>query len=110
MIALTRQYAAGFSLEVTKVEAPTVGQPLFDLMGAKGWEGAHRWRDVANKVAPTIVGGSKKHGGPDLGPTRARKAWAELEVDGRTIADDVPDRTFKGVPRLTTRMVARLQG
>jgi len=58
------------------------------------------------------VGGSKKHGGPDLGPTRARAAWRELGVDGLGIADEVPGPEFpaSGMPKLTVRMVARLQG
>lgn len=58
----------------------------------------------------TLVGGSKKHGGPDLGPTRARNAWAELGVDGRGIANEAPAPGFEGMPRLTSRMMARIQG
>lgn len=91
-------------------EAPTVGECLFDLMSAQGWRGARRWRDRADSIAPTLVGGSKKHGGPDLGPTRAKRAWAELGVDGMGLADAAPTRDFVGMPRLTTRMTARLQG
>lgn len=90
--------------------APTVGNTLLDLMAANGWPGAAHWAAGAQAVAPTIVGGSKKHGGPDLGPTRARKAWAELGVNGGTIADTAPDMDFTGVPKLTVRMVARIQG
>lgn len=88
----------------------TVGQTLFDLMKANGWKGAKSWRDQANAIAPTIVGGSLKHGGPDLGPTRARRAWAALGVDGLGIADQAPGQDFQGMPKLTVRMVARLQG
>jgi DNA (cytosine-5)-methyltransferase 1 len=89
---------------------PTVGETLWDLMGARGWRNVWAWRKKADDIAPTIVGGSKKHGGPDLGPTRARKAWMSLGVDGLGIADEAPDRDFSGNPRLTVRMVARLQG
>lgn len=89
---------------------PTVGETLYDLMAERGWRIAHRWKNWANDIAPTIVGGSKKHGGPDLGPTRAKRAWAELGVDGHGIADQAPDPDFVGLPRLTNRMVARLQG
>lgn len=91
-------------------DAPTVGQTLFDLMAAEGWVGARQWMLKANDVAPTLVGGSKKHGGPDLGPTRARKAWASLGVDGRSLADAAPAWDFVGMPRLTVRMAARIQG
>lgn len=89
---------------------PTVGETLHDLMAIYGWHGARRWANSANEIAPTLVGGSKKHGGPDLGPSRARQAWASLGVEGRTIADDAPARDFVGMPRLTTRMAARIQG
>lgn len=52
----------------------TVGDTLHDLISSKGWGMADDWRKRANQVAPTVVGGSKKHGGPDLGPTRAKRA------------------------------------
>lgn len=90
--------------------APTVGAALLDLMAARGWHGAEPWAARACDIAPTIVGGSKKHGGPDLGPTRARRAWAALGVEGRTIAEHAPDPDFVGLPRLTIPMVAKLQG
>ncbi len=89
---------------------PTVGETLRDLMAARGWRGADDWADKADEIAPTIVGGSKKHGGPDLGPTRARAAWATLGVEGRTIAPEAPDPFHNGMPRLTVPMVARIQG
>lgn len=93
-----------------KVKPKTVGAELFDLMSARDWVGAPLWRERANSIAPTLVGGSKKHGGPDLGPTRARRAWATLGVDGRGLADEAPPKDFDGDPRLTIRMAARLQG
>lgn len=90
--------------------APTVGEIIEDLMAANGWEGAAEWAERADKIAPTLVGGSKKHGGPDLGPVRARRAWAALGVDGRGVANEAPGPGFKGEPRLTSRMMARIQG
>lgn len=110
MVALQRKYADYFEWPKKLAEAKTVGETLVDLMSANGWLNAEAWKKQANKIAPTIVGGSKKHGGPDLGPTRARKAWAELGVEGRTIAEYAPDPEHIGMPRLTIRMVARLQG
>jgi len=89
---------------------PSVGQLLKDLMAVNGWKGAEAWAERASDIAPTIVGGSKKHGGPDLGPTRARQAWAAMGVEGRSMADAAPPADFVGMPRLTVRMVARLQG
>jgi DNA (cytosine-5)-methyltransferase 1 len=88
----------------------TVGEALADLMAERGWPGAKKWARGANSIAPTIVGGSKKHGGPDLGPTRARLAWESLGVNGKSIAEHAPDKDHVGPPRLTVRMVARLQG
>ncbi len=94
------------------IEPPTVGSALHEMMASQGWKGADAWARRAASVAPTIVGGSRKHGGPDLGPTRARRQWASLGVDGLGIANEVPPADFpvNGVPKLTTRMVARLQG
>lgn len=88
----------------------TVGEALFDLMAINGWVGVKHWQEKACDIAPTLVGGSKKHGGPDLGPTRAKKAWASLGVDGMGIANEPPAKDFMGMPRLTVRMAARIQG
>ena len=89
-----------------------MGGLLADLMAAGGWPGAAGWAARASGIAPTIVGGSKKHGGPDLGPTRARAAWQLLGVNGLGIADEPPGPDFPAgqLPKLTVRMVARLQG
>lgn len=96
--------------EVAPHNPPTVGEVLQDLMAANGWRGAAKWAKRADEIAPTIVGGSKKHGGPDLGPTRAKRAWAAMGVNGMTIAEEAPEPDFVGSPRLTVPMVARLQG
>ena len=80
-------------------------------MSARGWPGAAGWARRASTIAPTIVGGSKKHGGADRS-TRAKRALAELGVDGLGLADEPPapwaDPAL--IPRLTCEMVARLQG
>jgi DNA (cytosine-5)-methyltransferase 1 len=110
-VAVRKAYAAHFTWPRRSRTPPrNVGDVLFDLMAANGWKGVKAWRRAADEIAPTIVGGSLKHGGPDLGPTRARRAWASLGVDGKGIADSAPPREFLGMPRLTVRMVARLQG
>lgn len=94
----------------TKDLSNNVGNVLYDLMNENGWRGIDEWKQQAQRIAPTLVGGSKKHGGPDLGPTRARLAWAEMGIDGRGIANDAPSTDFVGMPKLTPRMMARLQG
>lgn len=111
IVAVRDEYADKFEWpKGGDMQPPTVGELLHDLMAARGWRGADAWRDLADEIAPTIVGGSKKHGGPDLGPTRAKRAWETLSVNGKTIAEEAPDPNFEGMPRLTVRMVARLQG
>jgi DNA (cytosine-5)-methyltransferase 1 len=112
LVALRHKYAGSFSWPGTDPVRTTVGETVADLIAVRGWRGADIWRKKAGGIAPTIVGGSKKHGGPDLGPTRAKQQWAALCVDGMGIADEAPDRRFAihGKPRLTVRMVARLQG
>ncbi len=110
-VALRKGLEDGFDWPAPqKAPAPTVGQALGDLMAADGWIGARAWVERANEIAPTLVGGSKKHGGPDLGPTRARAAWAALGVNGKSLAETAPEREFVGMPRLTPRMAARIQG
>ena len=93
-------------------DTPTVGETLLDLMAANGWPGAEPWAAKANDIAPTIVGGSKKHGGADLGPTRAKRAWRALGVDALGVADAAPsaDDPVTLLPKLTCEMVARIQG
>src|SRR5437763_13923200 len=90
---------------------PTVRRAIGDLMASGGSSGVTQWSRRANTIAPTLVGGSKKHGGPDLGPTRARKQWEALGVDGLGIANLPPGEDFplNGLPRLTLQMTARLQ-
>lgn len=111
IVAIQKSLADGFDWpQPNKNTLPTVGQLLYDQMASIGWKGAEAWKLKANDIAPTIVGGSKKHGGPDLGPTRAKRAWAKLGVDGMGIANDPPSEDFKGMPKLTVPMVARIQG
>ena len=111
IVAVREEFADAFAWpKGLEVRPPTVGDLLRDLMAENGWKGADAWAAGADEIAPTIVGGSKKHGGPDLGPTRARRAWESLGVNGKTLADTAPDTDFVGMPRLTVRMVARLQG
>jgi len=90
--------------------APTVGEAIGDMMAARGWERASAWASAANKIAPTLVGGSTRHGGPDLGPTRARDAWMRLGVNGKLLAEEAPSPGFAGLPYLTVSMAAVIQG
>lgn len=112
LVALEMGFAEHFAWPEARSSQITVGEALQDLMGANGWLGASKWAERARAIAPTIVGGSKLHGGPDLGPTRSKKAWALLGVNGHGVADSAPSADFPlgGDPKLTVRMCARLQG
>ena len=109
-----------------------MGDALKDLMAARGWPGADAWAAGAQAPAPTVSGGSKKHGGPDLGPAQTKAAAARLGVNGFGITDEAPGpggleprATFTepqraalgdampaagAAPMLTVAMGARLQG
>lgn len=81
------------------------------------WESKAREADARGlRVAPTLVGGSRKHGGADLGPTRAKRAWQVWGVNGEGLANDAndcdPRRDLfreKG-PMLTVEQAAAIQG
>jgi DNA (cytosine-5)-methyltransferase 1 len=110
-VAIRKGLEHGFSWpEPTCEKAPTVGEALYPMMAARNWKGVQEWKEQASEIAPTLVGGSKKHGGPDLGPTRAKRAWASLGVDGLGLANHAPDADFVGMPKLTVPMAARIQG
>ncbi|MEV0179567.1 DNA (cytosine-5-)-methyltransferase [Streptomyces sp. NPDC050625] len=98
------------------------GQPAApeDRTGRDVYEKWHRDATAAlnagKGIAPTLVGGSKKHGGADLGPTRAKRAWADLGVDAMGVANDPhecdPERDlFRAAgPMLTVDQAAIIQG
>lgn len=112
LVAVRPQFAKDFQWPSPLKKQVTVADAIGDLMNSKGWSGYKQWAKLASDIAPTIVGGSKKHGGADLGPTRAKKHWSGLGVDGRGVADSEPDASYPASkqPRLTIRMVARIQG
>lgn len=114
LVAMRPEDAVYFRWPEPLAERVTVGEAIRDLMAERGWPHADEWAAMADGVGPTLVGGSKKHGGADLGPTRARKGWAALGVDGRGVADAAPGPDSPAPsdvpPRLTIDMIARIQG
>lgn len=111
LVALKEKYHPYFKWpEIHQHQPPTVGELLYTEMSALGWNNVENWKLQANKIAPTLVGGSKKHGGADLGPTRSKQAWASLGVDGKGLADSPPQNGFLAMPKLTLKMTALLQG
>jgi DNA (cytosine-5)-methyltransferase 1 len=107
-------------------------EPYFQGIHAERARNAYdRWLDAATKrheellekgggIAPTLVGGSKKHGGADLGPSRAKAAWKLLGVSGLGVANDPDTCREKGTeerdlfgpggPMLTVQQAAIIQG
>ena len=111
LIALKKPYSPYFRWpENSALKPVSVGELLYDEMAQLGWGNAGDWKSRAVGIAPTLVGGSKKHGGADLGPTRAKKAWAALSVDGSGLANQPPENGFEGNPKLTLKMTALIQG
>lgn len=116
LVAMRPEFADRFEPPAPSGPYVTVGKALAESMRARGLNGADllAWTDKASDVAPTLVGGSKKHGGPDLGPTRARAKWAELGIDGSSVANDDEPATLAGPrgigPRLTVEQCAIIQG
>lgn len=112
LVAALPAYFERFAWPGAKGMPPTVGKTLHHLMARDGWAGADAWAERADGIGPTIVGGSRKHGGPDLGPTRARAAWLELGVDGKGLANEGPNELtpLDHTPRLTLEMAAAIQG
>lgn len=112
LVALRPEAYAHFNWPVAVKTPPSVGSSLRELMSANGWSGADAWAERANGIGPTLVGGSRKHGGPDLGPTRARAAWLQLGVNGSSLAAEAPSASdpVDHIPRLTLDMVAKVQG
>ncbi|MDT0347646.1 DNA cytosine methyltransferase [Streptomyces litchfieldiae] len=102
----------------------TVGDALAESMrrrfgsSARGRKAYKKWLEEASRgIAPTLVGGSKKHGGADLGPSRAKEAWRKLGVDGLGVAnepekmvDEERDLFGPRGPKLTVSQAAIIQG
>ncbi|GAB2507647.1 DNA cytosine methyltransferase [Nocardiopsis aegyptia] len=126
LVAMKEAEAAHFLPARGSGKLVTVAEALDETMrarfgnSAKGRQHYKEWLRKAQAkgtVAPTLVGGSKKHGGADLGPTRAKRAWAELGVDGHGVADPHgqtkdQERDLYGErgPKLTVQQAAIIQG
>jgi DNA (cytosine-5)-methyltransferase 1 len=115
LVALRPEYVDYFEWPEAKRTEETVATVLAQLMGSRGFPYLDEWLERADSIAPTVVGGSKKHGGADLGPTRAKRAWEALWVDAHGIADLPPGYDWEREmhprgPKLTVEMVQKIQG
>ncbi|MET7661126.1 DNA (cytosine-5-)-methyltransferase [Streptomyces sp. NPDC005373] len=126
LVAIHKDHYRGFDWPKPHLKVKTVAQELeasmLKRLGGKESPLFKQWWDQAKlgTVAPTLVGGSKKHGGADLGPTRAKRAWGLLGVNAMGVANDegnVVDRDRdlgnlkdKRGPMLTVAQAAIIQG
>ncbi|GHA94819.1 cytosine-specific methyltransferase [Streptomyces clavifer] len=114
LVALKERYSNLFRPPLPTVkEHVSVGKALHRSVAARGWLGADAWASQALSVAPTLVGGSDKRGGADLGPTGTKRAWARMRVNGGALADEVPGPDLDSsadMIKLTDSQAALLQG
>ncbi|MFF7328563.1 DNA (cytosine-5-)-methyltransferase [Streptomyces sp. NPDC008150] len=99
-----------------KGEKANAGEVTGEEMYNRWLKNLQKAEAAGRSIAPTLVGGSRKHGGADLGPTRAKRAWAEFGINGMGIANDAdsadPERDLfrpEG-PMLTVQQAAAVQG
>lgn len=118
LVALQQSLFDRFVVPSASSPRRSVGEVLRESMAMNGWVHADEWAALADKPAPTLVGGSWERGGADLGPTGTKRSWAKMGVDGGTVADSVPAIDFAWNPdgdrseliRLTVSQTALLQG
>ena len=128
LVAMKPEYARYFEhKKPAEVQQVSVGEALHDSMRARYDAVAEdpraektfkKWYEKALEgVGPTVVGGSKKHGGADLGPTRAKRAWSDLGVCGLGVANELDDMKdaerdlfASAGPKLTVTQAALIQG
>ncbi|MFF4643630.1 DNA cytosine methyltransferase [Streptomyces sp. NPDC001389] len=114
--SVTVARALGPSMEARY--APYIAQG--GTIGLKARDALKRWQGMSGAIAPTLVGGSKKHGGADLGPSRAKAAWKALGVNALGVANspkDVEEKKSRDRdlfreegPMLTVAQAALIQG
>ncbi len=88
----------------------SLADAIGDLVSANGWKGYESWKEIANKKAPTVVGGSRKSAKFSFSSGYTFKTWELLGVDGTDTAETAPGRDHTGLFKLTLDMGARLQG
>ncbi|OLT00085.1 5-methylcytosine methyltransferase [Pseudonocardia sp. CNS-004] len=119
LVALKEDALDAFHVPPRLPDPPvTVGAALRESMATRGWRQADEWAARANRIAPTLVGGSWERGGADLGPRGSKNAWARMGVDGGSVADLPPAIDFHwdptlgraGMVQITVDQAAHLQG
>lgn len=114
MVGLSSRVPGEFRWPQPRAAPPaTVGETLRTSMAARGWRGAERWAtERATRPGPTLVGGSDRRGGADLGPSGSKKAWlTSAGINGTSLGDEAPGPDFPedGTPRITVQQAGMLQ-
>ncbi|MDQ0991105.1 DNA cytosine methyltransferase [Streptomyces sp. V3I7] len=118
LVAIKKTWHPSFrSPSPTVADHVSVGEALAPSMRSRGWKDADRWAAQAIAVAPTLVGGSKSHGGADLGPSGTKRKWAGLGVNAHSLSNELPGPEFvwapergkDGMVQLTVDQTALLQ-
>nr|WP_107905623.1 DNA cytosine methyltransferase [Streptomyces chartreusis] len=119
LVAVKQRWAGAFRPPRPTVhEYLSVGEALTASMRSRGWPDADRWAAQATGVAPTLVGGSKSHGGPDFGPSGTKAKWRRLGVYTKSFGNEPPGPDFRwdpslgddGLVRITVAQTALIQG
>lgn len=119
LVAVKQQWASAFRPPHPSVhEHVSVGEALAPSMRSFGWPDADRWAAQATRAAPTLVGGSKTHGGPDFGPSGTKARWRRMGVYTKSFGNEPPGPDFTwdpslgddGLVRVTVDQTALLQG
>ncbi|OLZ69890.1 DNA cytosine methyltransferase [Streptomyces sp. IMTB 2501] len=119
LAAVKQEWASAFRPPRSTVhEHVSVGEALAPSMRSRGWPDADRWAAQATSVAPTLVGGSKTHGGADFGPSGTKTKWRRMGVYTKSFGNELPGRDFEwdpslgddGLVRITVDQTAILQG
>ncbi|MER8116209.1 DNA cytosine methyltransferase [Streptomyces sp. NPDC094031] len=119
LVAVKQQWASAFRPPRPTVhEHVSIGEALAPSMRSRGWSDADLWAAQAVSVAPTLVGGSKSHGGADFGPSGTKAKWQRMGVYTKSFGNEPPGPDFTwdpslgddGLVRITVDQTALLQG
>lgn len=83
---------------------------IIEQLQSRGWVMPLEHQEMMNRAANTLIGGSEKKMGADLGQYNGSIPWVEMNVIRTRIADEPPGPDHVGPVALTNRMLATIQG
>lgn len=87
----------------------TVYDVIAKELMSKGWRPSEEAVRRLKCLAPTLIGGSEKKQGMDLGMPKSRTRWEMMGVDPLGFANEPPAADHQGPIRLTLSMLAAIQ-